>query len=484
VEAYWQDGAYYAVSRCAPAATIRFPNISTSPLAVTMEIRMSTDWLIKNAELVNEGRRFHADLRVKNGRIDKIADSLDVRPGEQVIDATGLWLLPGMIDDQVHFREPGLTHKADIAHESRACAAGGITSFMEMPNTKPPALDRESLEAKYSRAAETSAVNYAFYMGASNDNLEAIRSLDPKAAPGIKVFMGASTGNMLVDNPETLDGIFRDAPTPIITHCEDTPMIDANHAKAREKYGDNIPAREHPLIRSREACIKSTRLAISLAQKHGTRLHVLHISTADELALFQPGPIKGKKITAETCVHFLHFSDEDYERLGFLIKCNPAIKTAADREAIIKAVAESRIDVLATDHAPHLLEEKGQLYDKAPSGLPLVQYALQTAIQRVTEGKLRLERVVEAVCHAPAQLFNVHERGYLREGYAADLTLVDPRKPHTVRREEVLSKCGWSPFEGYTFSSSIAATFVNGQRVWDGTTVNDAVRGQRRTFDR
>lgn len=445
---------------------------------------MSTDWLIKNAELVNEGRRFHADLRVKNGRIEKIGDSLDAHPGEQVIDATGLWLLPGMIDDQVHFREPGLTHKADIAHESRACAAGGITSFMEMPNTKPPALDRESLEAKYSRAAEVSVVNYAFYMGASNDNLEAIRALDPKAAPGIKVFMGASTGNMLVDNPETLDAIFRDAPTPIITHCEDTPMIDANLAKAHEKYGDNIPPREHPLIRSREACIKSTRLAISLAQKHGTRLHVLHISTADELALFQPGPIKGKKITAETCVHFLHFSDEDYERQGFLIKCNPAVKTAADREAIIKAVAESRIDVLATDHAPHLLEEKAQLYDKAPSGLPLVQYALQAAIQRVTEGKLTLERVVEAVCHAPAQLFNVHERGYLREGYAADLTLVDPRKPHTVVREEVLSKCGWSPFEGYTFSSSIAMTFVNGQRVWDGTTVNDAVRGQRLTFDR
>jgi dihydroorotase len=257
---------------------------------------MSTDWLIKNAELVNEGRRFHADMRIKHGRIDSIGDSLTARPGEQVIDAAGLWLLPGMIDDQVHFREPGLTHKADIAHESRACAAGGITSFMEMPNTRPPALDRESLEAKYERAAQTSAVNYAFYLGASNDNLEAIRTLDPKAAPGIKVFMGASTGNMLVDNPDTLDGIFREAPTPIITHCEDTPMIDALHAKAREKYGDHIPAREHPLIRSREACIKSTRLAISLAQKHGTRLHVLHISTADELALFQPGPLKGKRI--------------------------------------------------------------------------------------------------------------------------------------------------------------------------------------------
>jgi dihydroorotase len=445
---------------------------------------MSADWLIKHAELVNEGRRFHADLRVRQGRIETIASSLDARPGEQVIDASGLWLLPGMIDDQVHFREPGLTHKADIAHESRACAAGGITSFMEMPNTKPPALDSASLEAKYARAAETSAVNYAFYLGASNDNLEAIRALDPKAAPGIKVFMGASTGNMLVDDPHVLDGIFREAPTPIITHCEDTPMIDALHAKAREKYGENIPAREHPLIRSREACIKSTRLAISLAQKHGSRLHVLHISTADELALFQPGPIEGKRITAETCVHFLHFSDEDYERLGFLIKCNPAIKTAADREAIIKALAESRLDVLATDHAPHLLDEKAQSYDKAPSGLPLVQFALQAALQRVFEGQLTLERTVEAVTHAPAKLFDVRERGFLREGYAADLVLVDPNKPHTVTREEVLSKCGWSPFEGYTFNSSIAMTFVNGERVWDGTRVNDAVRGQRLAFDR
>ncbi|MBT2119006.1 dihydroorotase [Dyella sp. LX-66] len=445
---------------------------------------MSTDWLIKNAELVNEGRRFHADLRVKHGRIETIAGDLDARPGEQVVDAAGLWLLPGMIDDQVHFREPGLTHKADIAHESAACAVGGITSYMEMPNTKPPALDRDTLEAKYARAAEVSAVNYAFYMGASNDNLEAIRSLDPLAAPGVKVFMGASTGNMLVDNPEVLDGIFREAPTPIITHCEDTPMIDALHAKAREKYGDNIPAWEHPLIRSREACIKSTRLAISLAQKHGSRLHVLHISTADELALFQPGPLKGKRITAETCVHFLHFDDRDYERLGFLIKCNPAIKAPSDREAIIRALAEGRLDVLATDHAPHLLEEKAQLYDKAPSGLPLVQFALQAALQRVFEGKLSLERVAEAVTHAPATLFDVKERGYLREGYAADLVLIDPNKPHTVRREEVLSKCGWSPFEGYTFNSSIAATFVNGQRVWDGRTVDPSVRGQRLAFAR
>jgi dihydroorotase len=287
-----------------------------------------------------------------------------------------------------------------------------------------------------------------------------------------------------VDNPEVLDGIFREAPTPIITHCEDTPMIDVNLAKAHEKYGDDIPPREHPLIRSREACIKSTRLAIELARRHNSRLHVLHISTADELALFEPGPIKGKRITAETCVHFLHFDDRDYERLGFLIKCNPAIKMAADREAITKALAESRLDVLATDHAPHLLEEKGQLYDKAPGGLPLVQFALQAALQRVFEGKLTLERVVEAVTHAPATLFDVKERGFLREGYAADLVLVDPNRPHTVRREEVLSKCAWSPFEGYTFNSSIAATFVNGQRVWDGKTVDGSVRGQRLTFAR
>ncbi len=385
-----------------------------------------------------------------------------------------------MIDDQV----PGLSYKADTLHESRACAAGGITSFMDMPNTRPPTLDRAALEAKYAHAADDSAVSYAYYMGASNDNLEAIRVIDPLTTPGVKVFMGASTGNMLVDNPDTLDGIFRDCPTPIITHCEDTPMIDALHAIAREKYGEDIPASEHPLIRSREACIKSTRLAISLAQKHGTRLHVLHISTADELALFQPGPVKGKQITAETCVHFLHFDDRDHERLGFLIKCNPAIKSATDREAIIRALAEGRIDVLATDHAPHLLDEKAQKYDKAPSGLPLVQFALQVALQQVFEGKLTLERVVEAVSHAPATLFDVKQRGYLREGYAADLVLVDPRKPHTVTRGEVLSKCGWSPFEDETFHSSIASTFVNGKRVWDGSTIDDSVRGQRLTFDR
>lgn len=443
-----------------------------------------TDCLIINAELVNEGRRFHADVRLRNGRIEHIGGDLTSTGNERIVDAAGCWLLPGMIDDQVHFREPGLTHKADIESESRACAAGGITSFMEMPNTKPPATNREALEAKYARAAEVSRVNYAFYLGATNDNIEQIRALDPRSAPGIKVFMGASTGNMLVDDPAILDAIFRDAPTPIITHCEDTPTILANEEAAKARWGEDIPPEQHPLIRSREACIKSTRLAIALAKRHGTRLHVLHISTADECALFEPGPLSGKRITAETCVHFLHFCDADYARLGHRIKCNPAIKTAADREAITRALAEGRIDVLATDHAPHLAAEKAEPYVRAPSGLPLVQYALQCALERVFDGHLTLERTVEAVAHAPATLFDVHERGYLREGYHADLVLVDPRKPHTVTAAEVLSKCGWSPFEGYTFRSSIAATFVNGQPVWRDGRLDDGVRGQRLEFAR
>lgn len=442
------------------------------------------DWLITNAHVVNEGRRFDADVRVRGGRIEQIAAQIPASANEKVFDAAGRWLLPGMIDDQVHFREPGLEHKANIEFESRACVAGGITSFMEMPNTRPPAVNRDALEAKYERGRASSRANYAFYLGATNDNLEDIRSLDPKSAPGIKVFMGASTGNMLVDNPQTLDAIFRDAPTPIITHCEDTPMIMANEEKARARWGDDIPAAQHPLIRSREACLKSTELAISLARRHGTRLHVLHISTADELALFAPGPIDGKRITAETCVHFLHFSDADYERLGHLIKCNPAIKTAADRAAITRALAEGRIDVLATDHAPHLAEEKAQPYTRAPSGLPLVQYALQVALERVFDGELTLERLVEAVTHAPATLFNVRQRGYLREGYHADLTVVDPNRPHAVVREEILSKCAWSPFEGTTFRSSIAATFVNGHLAWRDGQLDDSVRGQRLEFDR
>lgn len=442
------------------------------------------DWLITNAHMVNEGRRFEGDLRIRNGRIERIDGQISAQPNERVFDAAGRWLLPGMIDDQVHFREPGLEHKANIETESRACVAGGITSFMEMPNTKPPAVNREALEAKYERGRVSSRVNYAFYLGATNDNLADIQSLDPKAAPGIKVFMGASTGNMLVDNPATLDAIFRDAPTPIITHCEDTPMINANEARARDRWGDDIPAEQHPLIRSREACIKSTQLAISLARKHGTRLHVLHISTADELALFEPGPVSGKRITAETCVHFLHFSAKDYARLGHRIKCNPAIKDESDRIAITNALAEYRIDVLATDHAPHLTEEKANPYTSAPSGLPLVQYALQVALERVFDGELALERLVEAVTHAPATLFNVRERGYLREGYFADLVIIDPDMPHTVVASEVLSRCAWTPFEGETFRSSIAATFVNGQLAWNDGQLDDSVRGMRLEFAR
>jgi len=442
------------------------------------------DWLIVNAELVNEGRRFAGDLRIRGGRIDEIGTGLSARADERVYDAAGRWLLPGMIDDQVHFREPGLTWKADIESESRACVAGGITSFMEMPNTKPPATDHVALDAKYARAAEVSRANFAFYLGATNDNLEAIRTLDPKASPGIKVFMGASTGNMLVDDPQTLDGIFREARVPIITHCEDTPTILANEAAARERWGDDIPAEQHPLIRSREACIRSTRLALELAKRHDARLHVLHISTADECDLFEPGPVAGKRITAETCVHFLHFCDADYAQLGHLIKCNPAIKTANDRAAITRALAEGRIDVLATDHAPHLVTEKSARYPRAPSGLPLVQFALQCAIERVFDGTLTLERVVEAVAHAPAQRFEVRERGFLREGWHADLVLVDPQTPHTVQADDVLSKCGWTPFERTTFRSRIAATFVNGRLAYHEGRVDDSVRGARLAFDR
>lgn len=445
--------------------------------------------LIVNARLVNEGREFDADLRIEDGRIARIDTQIAARPEDRVIEAGGRWLLPGMIDDQVHFREPGLTHKGDIASESAAAVAGGLTSFMDMPNTNPPTLDSAALEAKYALAKGRAWGNYGFYHGASNDNLEAIRALDPKAAPGIKVFMGASTGNMLVDSPETLDAIFRDTPVPIITHCEDTPTIDANLAAFQAKYGDALTAEMHPDIRSREACIKSTKLAISLARKHGTRLHVLHISTADELALFDPGPLfqqdgRRKRITAETCIHFLRFDRGDYARLGNFIKCNPAIKDAGDRETLVKALAEGgAIDVLATDHAPHTLEEKMKPYAQAPSGLPLVQYALVAALELVHEGKLGRAQVVKKFAHAPAQLFDVSQRGFLREGYWADLVLVED-EPFTVRREDVLSKCGWSPFEGTTFRSRVAATWVNGRMVWNGEQLLGTPNGQRLEFDR
>ncbi|HET7065367.1 MAG TPA: dihydroorotase [Rudaea sp.] len=442
------------------------------------------DWLIRNADIVNEGRRFQGDVRVRSGRIDAVAPGLAPQPGERVFDANGRLLLPGMIDDQVHFREPGLEHKGDFHTESRAAVAGGVTSFFEMPNSKPTTTDYAALADKYARAARKSLANHAFYFGATNDNLDLIRNLDPRAACGIKIFMGASTGNMLVDNPATLDGIFRDAPVPVVTHCEDTPTIEANLAAERARYGDAIPVERHPFIRSREACIKSTRLAIDLARRHGTRLHVLHISTADELALFTPGPLDGKRITAETCVHFLHFSDADYATKGNLIKCNPAIKTAADRAAIIAALRDGRIDVLATDHAPHTLEEKSQPYEKAPSGLPLVQFVLQCALERWFDGQLPLELIVERTAHAPAKLFNVSERGFIREGYWADLTLIDTAAPQTVTREAVISKCGWSPFEGTTFRSSVAATWVNGHLAWNDGKLNDTQLGRRLDFAR
>lgn len=444
--------------------------------------------LIVNARLVNEDREFEGDLRIEKGRIAQIGSGLSPREGDAVIDAAGRRLLPGMIDDQVHFREPGLEYKADMATESAAAVAGGLTSFMDMPNTNPPTLDAAALEDKYRRAAGRAWGNHGFYMGASNDNLDAIRVLDPLAAPGIKVFMGASTGNMLVDNPETLDGIFREAPTPIITHCEDTPMIDAELARYKARYGDDIPAECHPDIRSREACMKSTQLAISLAKKHGTRLHVLHISTADELALFERGPLiradgTRKRITAETCVHFLRFDRADYARLGHLIKCNPAIKDASDRQALLRALADDTIDVLATDHAPHTLEEKARPYTSAPSGLPLVQFALNAALECVHEGSLTTAQVVRKFAHAPAQLFDVKERGFLREGYWADLVLIAD-EPYQVRREDVLSKCGWSPFEGFTFHSRIASTWVNGQLAWDGRMLVGTPNGKRLEFDR
>ncbi|HLS84122.1 MAG TPA: dihydroorotase [Arenimonas sp.] len=441
-------------------------------------------FLIKNARLVNEGRVFEADLRVRGERIERIDRELAALPGEPVRDAAGHWLLPGVIDAQVHFREPGMEHKGNLDTEPAAAVAGGVTSFLDMPNTRPPTLDPEALEDKYRRAAGRARANFGFYFGASNDNLEQVRRIDPASTPGLKIFMGASTGNMLVDDPDTLDAMFRDCPVPIITHCEDTPGIEAALADARRRHGDALTADMHPDLRPREACIKSTRLALELARRHGARLHVLHISTAEELQLFEPGPVEGKQITAETCVHFLHFARPDYARLGNLIKCNPAIKDVADREAIVRAVAEDRIDVLATDHAPHTWEEKQQPYLSAPSGLPLVQDFLVAALEKVHEGHFDLAHLVKKICHAPALRFSIAERGFLREGAYADLTLVECEAPWTRERSQVLSRCGWSPFEGRRFRSRVAATWVNGQLAWDGRQLVGAPNGQRLAFAR
>ena len=439
--------------------------------------------LIKNARMVNEGAVTEGDLLIAAGRIERIGGEITASAGMDVVDARGLLLVPGMIDDQVHFREPGLTHKADMATESRAAVAGGITSFMDMPNTNPQTTSLDALEAKFRLAQGRSLANYAFYLGATNDNLDQIRALKPNQTCGIKVFMGASTGNMLVDDPRILEGIFRDAQVLIAAHCEDTPLIKANEERYRQEYGDDIPMRLHPLIRSEEACYRSSSLAVALARRHGTRLHVLHITSALELGLFETGS-GGKRITAEACVHHLYFDDRDYEEKGSLIKCNPAIKSVADRAALRTALVDGRIDLIGTDHAPHTLQEKAAGYFKAPAGLPLVQHALPLALELYHDGDASLELIVEKTAHAPARLFHVAERGFLREGYWADLVLLQLGVDQEVRREDVLYKCGWSPLEGRHLRSRVAATFVNGVKVYDDGKVSNAAPGQRLRFQR
>lgn len=435
--------------------------------------------LITNALICNEGRVTPGDVLMRRGRIEKVAREIPAGRVERIIDARGKYLLPGFIDDQVHFREPGLTHKGDLATESAAAVAGGITSFMDMPNTIPNVTSRAVLMDKYRLARGRSKANFSFYFGGANDNLDEIRALQPGDCCGVKIFMGASTGNMLVDDPRTLELIFAECPTLIATHCEDTPTIKANEERFREQYGEDVPFSAHPLIRSEEACYKSTVLATTLAKRHGTRLHVLHLTTAKELELFEPGPLNGKRITAEVCAHMLHFDDRAYATKGAFIKCNPAIKTAADRKALLEGLRDGRLAVIATDHAPHTLAEKGEKYFKAPSGLPLVQHALLMLLEHVHDGTLPLELIVEKTSHRVADLFAIRDRGYIREGYFADLVLVDHLKPTTVRREDVLSKCGWSPFEGDTFRSSIVTTIVNGVVAYEDGRVTDAVAGQR-----
>jgi len=422
--------------------------------------------IIKDARIVNEGRITEGDVVVRDGRIEQIGGELATPDGADVLAAGGCLLLPGFIDDQVHFREPGLTYKGNISTESAAAVAGGITSFMDMPNVTPPTTDRAALRAKYVAAVGRARANYAFYFGATNENIDEIRQLIPTETCGIKCFMGASTGNLLVDDPAALDLLFADAPCLIATHCEDTPMINANEAAAREQYGDDVPLSEHPAIRSAEACHKSSAFAIELARRHDARLHVLHLTTERELAQFEPGPPGGKSITVEVCVHHLLFDESRYADLGNRIKCNPAIKRSEDREALLAAVREDRIDIIATDHAPHLAEEKEQAYLDAPAGLPLVQHALLSLLEHYHDGNLTLEQIVAKTSHAAAEIFGIAERGYIREGYWADLVLVDPEGATEVTSDNILYRCGWSPFEGFRFRSEIRATLVNGIAVW------------------
>lgn len=440
--------------------------------------------LIKSATIVNENKQFVADVLVKDGLIDQIGGQIGARAGRE-INAEGLYLFPGCIDDQVHFREPGLTHKATIGTESRAAVAGGITSFMEMPNTVPNTLTRELLEEKYQIAASTSPANYSFYMGASNDNLDEVLRTDISSVCGIKVFMGSSTGNMLVDNPVTLEQLFAQSPMLIATHCEDEATIKSNLEHYKQLLGENIPVRLHPKIRSAEACYLSSSMAVDLAKKHNTRLHILHISTEKETYLFDNSiPLKEKRITAEACIHHLWFTDKDYETKGNLIKWNPAVKTKADRDGILKALLNGRIDVIATDHAPHTLEEKSQTYLKAPSGGPLVQHALPAMLELHHQGKITLEQIAEKMAHNVADCFQIEKRGFIREGYWADLVLVNLNDPWTVSKENILYKCKWSPFEGNTFRSKVAYTLVSGNLVWDNGKPVEGVNGKRLTFNR
>jgi dihydroorotase len=449
------------------------------------EIMSNTSFVIKYGTVINEGKREILDIQVENGVITKIAPSIDTPVGFSEVNAEGNYIIPGAIDDQVHFREPGLTHKADIRSESRAAAAGGITSFMEMPNTVPNTLTQELLADKYAIAASNAAVNYSFFMGASNDNIEEVLKTNGRDVCGVKVFMGSSTGNMLVDQHATLEKIFSEVPLLIATHCEDEQTIRANTEKYRAQYGDDVPMHVHPIIRSEEACYLSSSMAVDLAIKHNTRLHILHISTAKECELFTNEiPLSRKRITAEACVHHLWFSDTDYAEKGAFIKWNPAVKTNNDKNAIWEAVLDNRIDVIATDHAPHTLDEKQQSYFKAPSGGPLVQHALLALFQKSREGIITPERIVEKTAHNPAILFNIEKRGFLREGYYADIVMINPKHSETVTKQSLLYKCGWSPFEGVIFDHKIAKTWVNGKLVWDGDAILEENAGSRLLFIR
>jgi dihydroorotase len=446
---------------------------------------MST-FLIKNAKIVNEGSIFEGDVLIENNIIRQIADNISAKSSESVIiDAEGNFLIPGVIDDQVHFREPGLTHKGDIASESKAAVAGGITSYIEQPNTVPNAVTQELLEEKYQIAAKTSYANYSFMMGGTNDNLEEILKTNPKNVAGLKLFLGSSTGDMLVDSSASLEKIFSSTKLLIAVHSEDETIVKNNLAKYKEIYGDDIPVTKHPEIRSVAACYESTVRVIALAKKTGARLHVFHISTAKELDLFtNKMPLEKKQITAEVCIHHLWFTDADYETKGSLIKWNPAVKSQEDKDALWKALLDDRIDVIATDHAPHTLEEKSNPYTTCPSGGPLVQHALVAMMEAYNKGKISMEKIVEKMCHNPAKIFKIENRGFIKEGYFADLVLVNPHMPWSVKKENIIAKCGWSPFEGISFKSRVTHTFVNGKLVYANGKVKDIIAGERLTFDR